>query len=101
MPPRAALDGDRGRIRGGSERGGGPGGRGNRSRGRGIVVEAGAAAVEAGSYPLLYLPTPSSGRVGSLPAEHIETTGVKRRKYGNAVTSRWYVSVVLLGRQVT
>jgi len=54
------------------------------------VVEAGAAnveavgdVVEAGSYPLLTLPTLSSGRTGPLPAEHIKAIGVKRRKYGN------------------
>jgi hypothetical protein len=48
------------------------------------LVEAGGDAVEAGSYPLLSLPTLSSSRTGPLPAEHIEATGVKRRKYGDA-----------------
>jgi hypothetical protein len=47
------------------------------------VIEAGAAAVEAGSHPLI-LSTLSSGRTGPVPAEHIAATGVKRRQYGNA-----------------
>ena len=76
---------------------GGPRGRlgGNRGRGRGVVfeaaspiteapaVEAGDDVVEEGSYPLFTLPTPSSSRTGPLPAQHVEATGVKRRKYGN------------------
>ena len=48
------------------------------------TVGAGGDVVEAGSDPLLSLPTLSSGRTGPLPAEHIKATGVKRRKYGNA-----------------
>ena len=50
------------------------------------VVEAGGDVVEAGSYPLSTqaLPTLSIGRTGPLPAAHIEATGVRRRKYGNA-----------------
>ena len=99
--------GYRGAPHGGVERGW-PCGRGNRGRGRGVageassvieapaveaggaIVEAGAIAdaggdvAEAGSYPLLALPTLSSVRTGPLPAEHVEATGVKRRKYGNA-----------------
>ena len=91
--------GYRGGPRGGADRGL-PRGRGNRSRGRGVeapaVVETGAAAIEVGGAvveasgtaveagPLLSRPTLSSGRTGPLPAEHIEATGVKRRKYGNA-----------------
>jgi hypothetical protein len=42
-----------------------------------------AVVVQAGTYPLLALPTLSSGRTGPLLAEHIEATGVKRRKYVN------------------
>jgi hypothetical protein len=50
----------------------------------GAVVEAGGDVVEAGSYPLLSLPTLSSGRTGPLPAEQTRAIGVRRRKYGNA-----------------
>jgi hypothetical protein len=76
--------------RGGSDSGG-PRGRSNRGRGSGVAVEASAAAVEpgvdvveAGGYPPLALPTLSMGRTGPLPAEHVEATGLKRRKFGNA-----------------
>ena len=77
---------------GGADRGG-PRGRGIRGRGRGVVVETssspitvspavevGGDLVEAGSS----LPTYSNGRTDLLPAEHVEATGVKRRKFGNA-----------------
>ena len=47
-----------------------------------MVVMA-AVVVEAGTHPLLTLPTLSSGRTGPLLAEHIEATGVKGRKYVN------------------
>lgn len=50
----------------------------------GAVIGTGGDVVEAGSYPLLTHPTLSSGPTGPLPAEHVEATGVRRRKYGNA-----------------
>jgi hypothetical protein len=48
------------------------------------TVDVGRDVVEGGSNPLLTLSALSSRRTGPLPAEHIEATGVKRRKYGNA-----------------
>lgn len=73
-------------------------GRGNRGRGHSLVAETGAATVEtagatvgagdttieAGGHDLPIFPTLSAGRTGQLPAEHVQSTGEKRKQYGNA-----------------